>query len=371
MRRGVSLIFLAGVATLAGCSRPSESQPAGPAPSGVSNTQFELPADAQAIVTAKAEMHPLPDYLEIPAHLEPDPTRFVRVYAPAGGRLVAFEVRPGDRIAAGQTIAELESSEVSAALAAYAKAQSDLRFKQEAYRRALDLYDHGAFALKDLQQAKADAEMAQADVDNARRQLRVLNADPKGDSDQVRVTAPRSGVVLQTFAATGEYSKSLDSSDPLCVIADLGTIWAVGDLLEKDLASVRTGDAAELTVVAYPGESWHGRVGVISNTVDPATRTLKLRVVLSNEGLKLRPEMFGTLRLLRTTRTGLSVPNTAVLREGNANYIFVELSPGRFERREVTLGAPVAPDQFEIRSGLQASETFVAEGALLLRSVGP
>lgn len=371
MRPASRLLLLVLLTGLAGCTRQSESQPAVSLPGGSDPNLFVLPENSQGIVTAKVQPETLPDYLEIPAHLEPDPTRVARVYSPAGGLLIEFRVRPGDLVAAGQTLAILESSDASAALAAYAKAHADLQFKQEEFRRASDLYLHGAFALKDLQQAEADRASAQADADNAQRQLRVLNVNPGADSDRVRVAAPRSGVVLQTSAAAGEYSKSLDSSDPLCVLADLHTVWAVGDLLEKDLSGVKVGDPVELTVVAYPGETWKGRVRLIGSTVDPATRTLNLRVVLSNEGVKLRPAMFGRLRLLRTTHQGLALPTAAVLREGNSNYVFVEQSPGRFERRSVTLGPPAGNDEVEIASGLKPAETVVTEGALLLRSARP
>lgn len=365
MKCALLLIILASLSTFPGCARQSESQPANP-PSGAASDQFTLPAGAQGIVTAKVEVRQLPEYLDVPAHLEADPTRVARVYSPAGGRLVEFKVRPGDRVQAGQTVAVVESSDASAALAAYAKAQADFRYKQEEYSRASDLFQHGAFAEKDFQQAEADRAASQADLENARRQLRVLNVNPDATSDQVRVAAPRSGVVLQTSAAAGEYSKSLDSSDPMCVIADLSTIWAIGDLLEKDLSAVKAGDSVELSVVAYPGETWKGRVGLIGSAVDPATRTLNLRVVLSNAGIKLRPAMFGSLRLLRSTHDGIALPASAVIREGNASYVFVEKAPGRFERRTVTLG-PAVGNEFEILSGIQPSETVVTEGALLLR----
>jgi multidrug efflux pump subunit AcrA (membrane-fusion protein) len=105
--------------------------------------------------------------------------------------------------------------------------------------------------------------------------------------------------------------------------------------------------------------------------VDPTTRTLRLRVVLRNEGGKLRPDMYGNLKLLRSTHLGFAVPATAVVREGNSSYVYVQQAPGRFAPQAVTLGGPVGDNQVEILSGLKPSETIVTQGAVLLRPVTP
>src|SRR6476661_7534380 len=91
--------------------------------------------------------------------------------------------------------------------------------------------------------------------------------------------APRAGVVTDLSAAPGEFAKSLDNSNPLCTIADLSSVWAVGDVYEKDLASLKVGDSAEVTVSAYPGQTRHGRITALASALDTTTRTLKVRVV--------------------------------------------------------------------------------------------
>lgn len=371
MRHTALFIILALSIGLAGCSSDTPQQHTRAESDAPPGNQFILPPNSQGVVTAVVKPGTLPEYLEIPAHIAPDPTRVVRVYSPVGGRLVAFKVTPGAWVNKGETLAILDSSDVSTDVAAFTKAKADLELKRTALERASDLYGHKAIALKDLQQAQADFAMSQAELQNAQRQLRILGVNPDSNSGQVRVAAPRSGVVLEISATAGEYSKSLDSSQPLCVLADLGTVWVVGDLLEKDLSYVKTGDPATLTLVAYPEKTWRGRVSLISSTVDPITRTLHLRVALKNEGGRLRPDMFGTLKLLRSTHVGFAVPATAVVREGDSNYIYVQQAPGRYAPQAVTLGGPTGDGQVEILSGLKPSETIVIEGAVLLRTATP
>jgi membrane fusion protein, heavy metal efflux system len=193
--------------------------------------------------------------------------------------------------------------------------------------------------------------------------------DPDHAASQLSVLAPRSGVILDVSGATGEYSKSLDAPDPLCTVADISTIWAIGDIYENDLTAAKSGQEASVTLSAYPVQHWSGRVSVVSDAVDPATRTLHVRVTLANPGERIKPGMFGSIRLTRSVGQAILAPASAVVREGNNAYVFVAKSQGRFERRSVTLGR-VFGNSIEIAKGLNAGETIVSEDPLLLRAAG-
>ena len=119
-------------------------------------TEYVAP-DSKGIQTEAARTSAIPDYLDLPAHIEPDPTRVVHVFAPAGGRIVEMKVRPWDHVEKGQTLATLESSDLARAVADYHKALADHQVKQKALARAQDLLEHNAIAEKDFQQAQGDA----------------------------------------------------------------------------------------------------------------------------------------------------------------------------------------------------------------------
>ncbi len=364
---GLIACLLVLVVEVGGCGKPSMPQPTPSSQDRPTRGDFVLPDDAKGVATAPARLKTIGDFLEVAARIQADPTRVVRVFPPVGGRLLTVQVRPGDHVRQGQTLAVLESSEISAARADYQKARADAAVKENALRRASLLFENQVLAEKEYQQAQADAEVAQAELGRARERLRILGVEPEGSSDQLRVPAPRAGVVLDIGAAPGELSRSLDSPAPLATLADLSTVWVIGDVYEKDLASVKVGQPADVTVNAYPGERFTGKVVALSDTVDPATRTLKLRVALANPGWRLKPEMFASIRLLRAAKACVVVPASAVVREGDSSYVFVERSPGRFERRSVTLGKAVGDSELQVTSGLKAGEVVVAEGALLLR----
>jgi len=332
---------------------------------GAANTEYVAP-DAKGIQTMKVQGTTIPEYLDLPAHIEADPERVVRVYPPAGGRIVEMKVRPWDRVEKGQTLAILESSDLSRAVADYHKALVDSEVKQKALARSEDLLAHHAIAERDYQQAQADAQMSQAEVAATREQIRVLGMDPDHATSELRVAAPRAGVLLDVGASPGEFSTALSAPAPLATVADITTVWAVGDLYEKDLSAAKAGEQAQVDLNAYQDRHWSGRVGVVSDAVDPTTRTMHVRVVLANTDGRLKPAMFGTIRLLRTSATGILVPSAAVIREGNNSYVYVEKGNNRFERRAVSLGR-VFDASIEIVKGLNPGDTIVSEGVLLLR----
>ena len=351
-----------------GAGRSAAANPAGERGSSQAADDFVLPEGARGITTAAVLSGEVSDYLDIAANIEADPTLVVRVYAPVSGRLLSVAVRPADYVHQGQLVATLASSDLAQARAAYRQAQADAQVKQQALERSRTLYEGHVIALRDYQQAQADAQSAAAVLASARERLDLLNADPDSSSDQLAVRAPRAGVVIDLEAAPGEFAKSLDNSNPLCTIADLSSVWAVGDVYEKDVASITVGDSAEVTVSAYPGEARRGQITAIGSTLDTITRTLKVRVVLANPGLRLKPAMFATIRAVRAVRSSALVPETAVLREGSSAYVYVQTSSGHFARRAVTLGRDTDRHELEVMSGVVPGDSVVVEGAELLRA---
>lgn len=319
-----------------------------------------------AVRTATVQAQKVEDVLEIPAKLQPDPSKVVRIYPPAGGRLVRLDVRPGDRVSKGQELAVIESSDISSARSDYVKAHAEAEKNDRALRRAKLLFDHQVLSEREYQEAQANADESKSDLDRAEDRLRVLGVPVQGSSNQVSLRAPRAGVVLDLGAAAGELSKSTDNATPICTMADLTTIWAVGDVYEKDLTDVQLGQSVEISLPAYPAMKWTGKVAALSDTLDPATRTAKVRVVLDNAKRLMKPEMFATIRVNHGSSEQIVVPSTAVLRQGGDTAVMVETKPGSYERRLVTVRG-AGPSALIVASGLKTGEIIVVEGAALLR----
>ena len=359
--------WIALVALVAACGRGGSGEAAEPAAAPPAADEFVLPEGARGITTAPVRRATLPDYLDLASRIQADPTRVVRIYAPVSGRLLTVAVRPADYVLQGQVLATLASADLALAWAAYRQAQADAQVKRRSLERSGVLYANHVIALRDFEQAQADAQSADAALTSGRARLELLGADPDSAADYVSLRAPRAGVVIDVGAAPGEFAKSLDNATPLCTIADLSDVWAVGDVYEKDVATIHVGASAAVTATAYPGETRMGTITAIGSALDTTTRTLKVRVVLANPGQRLKPDMFATIRVVRAVRTAVVVPEAAVLREGPATFVYVQTVPGHFVRRAVTLGRDPDHDRVEVISGLTAADTVVVEGAELLR----
>ncbi len=370
---------LAAGLVVAGCSGKTAADPPGGAAGAAAASavransgeaaasgEIVVPSDAPGVRVAAVRAETVPDYLTVAGRIQPDPTRVVRVFPPASGRLATLAVKPGDRVQQGQTIATLQSSDVAGARADYQKARIDNERAEHAFQRAAILYENQVLAEKEYQEAKADVETSRSELARTLQRVRMLGADADGSSDRIELKAPRAGVVIDVAASPGELSRSLDNASPVCTIADLATVWAVGDVYEKDLAAFRVHAPATISAAAWPDAEWRGEVSSLSDTVDPASRTLKLRVVLPNADRRLKPEMFVSIRVLRSTSSKIVVPASAVVHEDGRTWVLVRQSGQRYRRQDVTLGRTFEQG-VEIASGLTAGDVLVVEGASLLR----
>jgi membrane fusion protein, heavy metal efflux system len=354
VKTSLSILYIA-LAGLTACS--------GDKPQAAANERA-----ARVVQTAPVEFRTLSTELSIPATIQPDPGRVVHVFAPVSGRLVELRVKPGDNVRAGEAVAVVASSDAASARSDYDKARAQSQRSQSALNRVTMLYQHGAVAAKDMEDAKAQAATDASELERARQRLHLLGLGENQSSDHVNVVAPRTGVVTETTSAPGEFAKSLDASNPLLTIADLASVWVVGNVYEKDLTMVPRGLAVNLTLDAYPGEKWTGKISNVSDVLDPTTRTVKLRVILENREHKLKPDMFALIHAQRPAAQMAVVPTTAVLHDGNVAFVLVQKKDNkdRFERRVVEVQQN-GPQETLVRAGLRPGDVIVTTNAELLR----
>ncbi len=337
---------------------------------GSSSAKETAKADQNpAIQVAPASYETIANEIAVPATVQADPARVVHILPPVSGRLLAVSVRPGQAVKAGQTVALIQSSDAAGARADYEKARVESERTQQAERRAALLFQHEALAQKDYEDIKAQAANARSDLVRTQERLRVLGLSANGGSDNVTLKSPRSGVVTELGAANGELSKSLDNASSIATIADLSSVWIVGDVYEKDLPLASLNTSVKITFTAFPNQTFNGRISNISDFVDPNTRSLKVRVVLPNADHKLKPAMFANIHLIAPAKKIVTVPNTALLHEGDTTFVMVKKADGSYEKRKV-ISAGAQGDKAEIVAGLQPGENVVTSGAELVRDAG-
>ena len=358
-KRLTIIALVVPVMTVVGCGRSGQVEV-----KAASNNQLRN----SSVRYVKVEQKAVSDTLDLAAKVQPDPTKVIRIFPPASGRVISIATKPGDHVERGQTLAVLTSSDVASARSDFAKAKIEAERSTRALDRERLLFEHGAAAEKDYVDAQAQADSARAELSRAQERLDLLSISPASDNDRVSLIAPARGVVLDVNAAPGEFSKSLESANPLITIADLDTVWIIADAYEKDAAKLSIGRPVTVTLQAYEGEQWNGHIDAISGALDPTTRTLKLRIALPNRKQLLKPEMFAAVHVKVGTHQALVIPLAAVIHEGSATTVFVK-EGNSHEQRAVTLGQTV-DGVVEVLSGLRVGEEVAAEGAELLKG-GP
>lgn len=175
--------------------------------------------------------------------------------------------------------------------------------------------------------------------------------------------APVGGVVIQKNVLAGQ---RIMAGDALYQVADLGTVWLEGEVFERDLAAVQLGQAVTAEFDALPGETRRGRITYLYPTLNPDTRTARVRVALANPGLRLKPGMYATLRITTpASHRALLVPRSAVLATGERQMVFVRRPDGKFEPRLVVTGMS-NDEETEVLSGVALGDTVVRSATFLL-----
>ncbi|MEO8024913.1 MAG: efflux RND transporter periplasmic adaptor subunit [Bryobacteraceae bacterium] len=368
---------------LAGCAKEKVAEVASDPPVVIASSgEVTLAADSakrkqikiEPVVVAEVPQHEV----IAPGKIEANPNRVSRVVLPLAGRIAAVLARLGDQVQAGAPLITLESPDGDAAVSANLQAQSQISQAKSALLKAQsdvdrtkDLYAHSAIAKKEVLNAEAALAQAQATLDQAvvvqkqaLRRLEILGLNPNELGQKLTVRAPISGKILELNVAPGEFRNDL--SAPLLTIADLSSVWVASDVPETDIRFIDPGEQITIELTAYPGETFRGKVTRIADTVDPQTRTVKVRAEMDNARGRLRPEMFGKIRHIEGTLALPVIPASAIVQGESRNIVYKVSGKDTFTPVAVKLGDRVG-DRVSILDGLQKGDLVVTDGVMLLR----
>lgn len=312
------------------------------------------------------------------------------VFTPYSGRVVEVLANRGDVVKQGQPLLVVESPELVATENDLSAARSDqdktriaLDTAQKTADRMRSLLEKEAVAAKDLQQAEADLarvkeEMRRADaaVEVVKSRLALFGKDAKEIAQiekqpisnldrRIYIRAPINGTIVDRQVGPGQYIKA-DTPNPLFLLSDLSALWVIADVYESFLPNIRVGTPVNISVAALADHEFPARVSFINPTVDPATRTVHVRCVVSNSKGLLKPEMFAKIKIGTATRQAFpAVPLSAVISHNNGSAVLVEETRGHFRRREIK-SARDEQGFTLVESGLKTGERVVTHGVLLL-----
>lgn len=324
------------------------------------------------VVVVPAKKQRLAGVISATGKVEANADRIAHVSPRISGKIVSVKASLGDSVSAGQALATLDSVELGEALGRYHQSKTKLALAQSNMDRIKNLVEKKIAARKDILQAETDYKTAQTELhtDEERLSLYGVSAsDLRGESHKkplLPVRSPISGIITEKHAIVGELA---DPSKSLYTVADLSSVWVMVDINEKDLAKVRKGQAAIVSVGAFPDLKLKGRITYIADLVDEATRTVKARIEVANPGRKLKPEMFATVELALPADAPpvVAVPEDALQDLDGKKVIFVAESEIEFAARQIQAGRATG-GMVEIVSGLKEGERYAVKGAFILKS---
>jgi cobalt-zinc-cadmium efflux system membrane fusion protein len=343
------------------------------------------------ITVESAALRNLQDTLSATGTVSEDPGRVAHIRPLARGVIEKAYVRLGDRVLAGDPLVEYDNIELGLAIGDYLSAQAelqrsltDLEVKKKILERGKEMLKVGAIARTtyDLREAESrDAEAktagARATVDKIAEQIHrfgwtdqdLANLPAKQDKGRSLphsvLKAPFSGIITAYHASIGEV---VEPSTELLSITDMSSLWVMADVFEKDLSHVRVGKSVQVRVASYPGKTFQGKITYVGDTIEPKTRTAKVRCVVENISGLLKLEMFATVEIpIERTNSVLAVPDSSIQQIEGKSFAFVRNSEKEFQKREVQTGIS-SGGYTEIRSGLKTGDVVVSQGSFVVKT---
>ncbi len=294
-----------------------------------------------------------------------------------GGIVRGVSPELGQNVTRGQKVAVVFSNELADAQSRYLTAVATFDEHHRHHLRTIKLVEIGAASRQELEEAISKYREAESNLANLRQKLLLLGMSSQRISaltstsqisSEVTVTAPSSGTLTSRSVNPGEV---IEANKELMRVTDLSTVWVVGQVYEKDLATVRVGSGASVTSDAYPDRVFRGRVSYVDPKIDPATRTAQVRIELANPGQMFKIGMFLNVAfgaLGAAEKTIPVIPKDAIQTIGNQSFVFVAgEQPNEFVLRPVRLG-PEHNGSYPALEGVNVGDRIVTEGSFLLRA---
>lgn len=356
---------------VAGCSdEPAVAATPPRLPAGVVKPEANL---QQTLNVAPVATSAFSEMLRVAGRIDFDEQRVARIGASVTGRVTDLYAVLGQEVKAGQVLARLHSSELGAAQMAFlkAEAQSDLQARNA--ERARQLFAADVIGRGELQRRESELAIASAEMRAYRDQLRVLGMSQPAIADLAKngsinsyspVFSSVSGTVVERSVAQGQV---VQPADALYTVADLSRVWVVAEVPEQQAAQVAEGQNVDIEVPSIGNGAGRitGKLIYVGRTVNPQSRTVLVRTELDNREGRLKPAMLASMLIAGKPEARLVVPEAAVVRDGNDEFVYVEQPGTQYRLTKVKLGAE-SDGMRVVQGGVKAGDRIVVEGAFHL-----
>ena len=327
----------------------------------------EAPKDDNAIsdslyknvVTAPATMENPSESIKLNGKVVPNESRQAKVFALVSGKIKSVQVELGDYVKQGQVLAVLQSTEVAGITNDVSVAESNVALSQKNLETQKSLFEGNLATQQDYLSAQIEYKKAQSELNRAREVANITG----GSSAAYTLKAPISGYVIEKNISNNSEVRQ-DNSQNLFTVADLSNVWILANVYEADISNIRLGDEVRVTTLANPEKDYLGKIDKVYNVLDPANRTMQVRISMANPNGELKPEMFATIKVsTRPAASQLSIPSSAIVMDNSKQYVVVK-KPKGLQIQEIKVLKRM--DNLAFISGLQVNDQVVTSSQVFI-----
>lgn len=314
-------------------------------------------------------------FLTIPAEVITDQDNEAQIGSLVQGRVHKVFVKVGDYVKTGELLMTVEGLDVGKIKADYLKAKANYEYAKANYDRQKKLFDEKIGSQKALLESQSEYEKASAEYKAEDRKIHSVGLNDEDvtngkDGDEhtagtLPIKSMINGVIVERNVVIGQL---VDATTIAFKIINTGTVWVDGQIYEKDLDKIKLNSKAIFTASTNLENTFEGKIIYVGQTVNDKTRTILVRCDFVNPGSKLKPQMYGELKIpMGSNAKALLVPEESVFQESGQTYLFVQTSDSTFERRDIMIGS-TSDNLIEVKEGIREGEIIVSNGVFYLKS---
>ncbi|GAA0561093.1 efflux RND transporter periplasmic adaptor subunit [Chitinophaga japonensis] len=316
----------------------------------------------QSIHIDTASIRPVQNELRLSGKVAPDVGKVLKVYPLVSGYVKDIKVQLGDFVQKGQILAVIQSGEIADYDKQMAEARTNLAVAEKGLQVAKDLFSSQLSTEKDVVDAQGQVDKARAEVNRLNDLFKIYR---RGSGSTYLVTAPISGYIIEKNINNNMEIRS-DNSQNIFTVSELNDVWVLANVFETDIARVKEGYDADIVTISYPDTVFHGKVDKIYNFLDPATKTMQIRIRLDNKDMQLKPEMFATVTLhYNEGNQMLAVPASSLIFDRSKSYVLVFRDKYNIQVREVEPYRTSGSLAY-LSKGLRPGERVISRNQLLI-----
>jgi cobalt-zinc-cadmium efflux system membrane fusion protein len=336
--------------------RPAEA-------TGDARTPYVVPDSLMKTLTVDTvKVSDITDAIKFNGLVDFNTDKVVNIFPLVSGNVQGISVVPGDYVKAGQVLGVVKSAEIANYNSALITASTNVQLTAKQLAQQKDLYKSGLASQVDITNAQVAYEQAVAAKTAAER---ILSINGNSNNGEYAIKAPIDGFIVQMNITNGMAIRT-DNNAGLFTISDLKNVWVQANIYEGNIGKVHQGDSVKVTTISYPDKVFKGKVDKLMDALDPATKTLKMRIVLPNPGYLLKPQMFATVTMENNEhKSAISVSSKALVFDNSQYYVVVLTGKNHVAIRPVQLISNNGTTAY-IQDGLKPGERVIASNAILI-----